>query len=196
MKHIAGNRSSSSLSHTRHVDIQPNAVDLRINKVFKICPSPMVLSEKTKIRRTTVELPPVPNLFPDEPGLMGWCLEPGVYEVIALGEIKIGPNEAGWVIPRSTLTRNGNMITGGLYDSGYEGVMGIALHVNCGTLVIGCDTRFAQFILFDAEALKQYNGSYGKSSEHDKLYEGSIYSDTHIHANSVWNPMRQQYETI
>jgi len=36
MKHIMGPNSKSSLTEVQNEDVQPNAVDLRLGKVFKI----------------------------------------------------------------------------------------------------------------------------------------------------------------
>ena len=88
-------------------------------------------------------------MHPDEND--DWHLDVGTYEIIMEGEITIGPDEAGWVITRSTLNRNGLFITSGLYDSGYQGVMAGALHVNVGPAVIRKGTRVGQFLLFKAE---------------------------------------------
>ena len=100
-----------------------------------------------------------------------WRLEVGTYEIIMEGEITIGPDEAGFVITRSTLNRNGLFITSGLYDSGYSGVMAGALHVGVGVARIQRGTRVGQFLLFKAEALNQYDGNYGSGSQHDQLYK-------------------------
>ena len=87
------------------------------------------------------------------------------------GEITIGPDEAGWVITRSTLNRNGLFITSGLYDSGYQGVMAGALHVNVGDALIAKGTRVAQFLLFKSEALSSYDGDYGTGKADQKMYK-------------------------
>jgi deoxycytidine triphosphate deaminase len=84
--------------------------------------------------------------------------------------VTIGDGEAGWVITRSTLNRNGVFITSGLYDSGYSGVMAGAMHVTTGPIKIRRGTRVAQFLLFKSESIGKYTGSYGASSEHDKKY--------------------------
>ena len=63
-----------------------------------------------------------------------------------------------------------SFITSGLYDSGYEGVMAGALHVTSGRFDVKRGTRLGQFLLFDAEALSMYDGSYGLKKEHDKKY--------------------------
>jgi deoxycytidine triphosphate deaminase len=103
-----------------------------------------------------------------------YYLEVGTYEIIMAGLINLGPEEAGFVITRSTLNRNGLFITSGLYDSGYNGVMAGALHVTGGDAIIKKGTRVAQFLLFKAESLMQYDGDYGVGKEHDNKY-GTFY---------------------
>jgi deoxycytidine triphosphate deaminase len=84
--------------------------------------------------------------------------------------INVGEGEAGWVITRSTLNRNGLFITSGLYDSGYHGVMAGVLHVTVGPAKIKKGTRIGQYLSFNAESLKLYDGSYGIGKDHDKKY--------------------------
>jgi deoxycytidine triphosphate deaminase len=162
MKHIAGPNSKSKLTNVDAVMISPNAVDLRLGKVFRIHPNTFTLSETQKGHRGSVELQP------DEQGF--WHLEPGTYEVVMENIIEVGEGEAGWVITRSTLNRNGVFLTSGLYDSGYHGVMAGAMHVTTGPLTIRKNTRIGQFLLFKAESLHKYDGSYGLNKEHDKKY--------------------------
>jgi len=99
-----------------------------------------------------------------------WRLEPGTYEIVMENIIEVGQDEAGWVITRSTLNRNGVFITSGLYDSGYHGVMAGAMHVTTGPAVIKRGTRVGQFLLFKSQSLSMYNGDYGLNKEHDKKY--------------------------
>ena len=108
------------------------------------------------------------EIMPDSKGV--FYLEPGHYEVVFENQITVGPNEAGWVVTRSTLNRNGLFITSGLYDSGYSGVMAGVLHVTIGPAKIRKGTRIAQYVNFDAEALHMYDGSYGNNKSHDKKY--------------------------
>ena len=162
MKHIMGPNSGSKLTNVRAEDIQPNAVDLRVDKILRINPLIFEISEESKIHRGSVEIQP------DENGL--WLLQPGTYEIVMENIIEVGEYEAGWVITRSTLNRNGVHITSGLYDSGYHGVMAGALHITSGPMQIKRGTRVGQFLLFKSEALKKYEGSYGLTSEHDKKY--------------------------
>lgn len=161
MIHILGEKSNSRLTAVQDGDSQPNAIDLRLGKVFTINSSLFELSEEGKKHRGTNEI------VPDD----GWYhLAEGTYEVVMENIVTVGPDEAGWVITRSTLNRNGVFITSGLYDSGYNGVMAGAMHVRGGPVRIKKGTRVAQFLLFKAEALTLYNGSYGLNSEHDKKY--------------------------
>ena len=161
MIHILGENSNSKLTAVQDGDSQPNAIDLRLGKVFAINNSLFELSEEGKRHRGTTEITPV---------LDWYYLEEGTYEVVMENIVTVGADEAGWVITRSTLNRNGVFITSGLYDSGYNGVMAGAMHIRGGPVRIKKGTRVAQFLLFKAEALTLYNGSYGLNSEHDKKY--------------------------
>jgi sulfur oxidation c-type cytochrome SoxX len=46
MKHIMGPNSRSSLTNVKEGDVQPNAVDLRLGKVFKMSQSTFKIDEK------------------------------------------------------------------------------------------------------------------------------------------------------
>lgn len=162
MKHIMGRESKSTLTNVQEGDVQPNAVDLRLGKVFEIDTSLFEVSNDHKKHRGTKELQP------DADGY--FYLVPGEYEVVMENIINVGENEAGWVITRSTFNRNGLFLTSGLYDTGYHGVMAGVLHVTVGPARIKQGTRIGQYLSFNAEALHHYDGSYGLKSEHDKKY--------------------------
>tara|TARA_R100000908_G_scaffold38031_1_gene17518 strand:+ start:295 stop:786 length:492 start_codon:yes stop_codon:yes gene_type:complete len=162
MKHIQSPNSRSTLTNVEQSDIQPNAVDLRVDKIFKVSTKEFIISEDSKEHRGSEEI---------EPDMDGWFyLEPGHYEVIMQNKINVGNNEAGWVITRSTLNRNGLFLTSGLYDTGYQGVMAGMVHVNIGPARIKKGTRIGQYLNFEAESIKVYDGSYGTGKEHDKKY--------------------------
>lgn len=172
MKHILGSTSRSSLTAVEDVDIQPNAIDLKIGRVFRIKDNVFEISNDHKRHRGSFEI------FADDTGY--FHLGVGQYEVVMENMICMGDNEAGWVITRSTFNRNGCFLTSGLYDSGYGvnvetgekvgGVMAAVLHVTCAPARIKKGTRIGQFLLFDAEMLHQYDGAYGNHKEHDKKY--------------------------
>lgn len=162
MKHILGDNSRSILSNVQEGDSQPNAVDLRLGRVYKINNEVFEVSNDHKKHRGSEEL------FPDGEGY--YNLGIGSYEVVMENIIHVGEAEAGWVITRSTLNRNGCYITSGLYDSGYHGVMAGVLHVTTGPARIKQGTRIGQYLSFDAVMLSKYDGDYGLNKDHDKKY--------------------------
>lgn len=162
MLHICSDKNKSKLTNVQKIDIQPNAVDLRVDKIFRVSTNDFVIDEDRKVHRGSSELEPNSDGY--------WNLVPGTYEIIMENIITVGEDEAGWVITRSTLNRNGCYITSGLYDSGYNGVMAGALHVTCGNLKIKKGTRVGQFLLFKSESLHLYDGDYGVGKAHDKKY--------------------------
>ena len=161
MIHLASTKSQSSLSTFNKTDVQPNSIDLRVESILQLASKPFKISEKEKQHRGS-EPVRIENGY--------FYLENGTYEIIMEGLIEIGPDEAGFVITRSTLNRNGLFITSGLYDSGYHGVMAGALHVTGGPAYIKRGTRVGQFLLWKAESLAQYDGDYGVGKEHDEKY--------------------------
>lgn len=165
MKHIMGPQSTSTLSNVQEGDVQPNAVDLRVGNIFLIRPSTFTITEDMKTHRGSVALKPGPDGF--------YVLTEGHYEVVMENIIEVGEGEAGWVVTRSTLNRNGVFLTSGLYDTGYHGVMAAVMHVTCGPMRIKKGTRVGQYLSFNAESLHKYDGSYGVGKSHDSKYEAA-----------------------
>lgn len=162
MINIGGSTATSNLSSIQEGDVQPNAVDLRLGKVFWIKPTTFTIDEDQKVHRGSEQM---------DVDLDGYYnLGVGQYEVIMENKIEVGPDEAGFVITRSTLNRNGCFLTSGLYDTGYKGVMAGVLHVNCGLMRIKPGTRVGQYLNWKAEALSNYDGDYGKGKTHDEKY--------------------------
>ena len=162
MKHIMSENSTSELRGVQEGDVQPNAVDLRVDKVFRIESNLFTINENEKIHRGSTEIKP------NEKG--NWFLPPGHYEVIMENTIKVGDGEAGFVITRSTLNRNGVFLTSGLYDTGYDGLMAGVIHVTIGDMKLTRGTRIGQYLSFEAEALHHYDGDYGTGKSHDEKY--------------------------
>jgi deoxycytidine triphosphate deaminase len=165
MLHIMSSDTGSTLTEVEEQDIQPNAVDLKVAKIFKVLENEFKISNDEKNHRGSVEV----KTYEKEDGEW-WFLYPGTYEIIMENIISVGDDEAGWVITRSTLNRNGVFITSGLYDSGYHGVMAGALHITTGPMWIKKGTRVGQFLLFKSQALKKYDGDYGIGKAHDQKY--------------------------
>ncbi len=165
MINIGGSlQSKSELTSIQEGDVQPNAVDLRLGKVFEINDSKVfIIDEDKKVHRGSKEIQP------DEDGY--YILDKGSYEVVMENKVTVAEGEAGFVITRSTLNRNGVFLTSGLYDSGYSGVMAGVMHVNVGPMYIAKGTRIGQYLCFKAESLSVYDGDYGTGKEHDEKYK-------------------------
>lgn len=162
MKHILGENSRSTLTNVVEGDAQPNAVDLRLGKVFRIKPNVFEIDNETKKHRGSEEV---------QPDAEGWyTLEPGAYEVVMENIIRVGEDEAGWVITRSTLNRNDVFLTSGLYDTGYHGAMAACMHVGTAPMRVKVGTRIGQYLSFEAESTHKYDGDYGLGKDHDKKY--------------------------
>lgn len=153
MINIGGSTSKSMLTAVKDGDVQPNAVDLRLKRVFKINDQVFLIDEENKVHRGATEV------FPTDDGY--WHLTPGDYEIEMDNIINVAEGESGFVITRSTLNRNGVFITSGLYDSGYHGPMSACMHVGVGVMMIKPGTRVAQYLSFEAESLHAYDGDYG-----------------------------------
>lgn len=175
LRNIASDYSNSKLTNIREGDVQPNAVDVRLNKIFRLLPSIFELSDDMKTHRNR-EL-----MLPSDDGF--YYLTPGFYEVVMSNSVLLDKQEglpfgdAGEVITRSTLIRNGVTLHSGLYDSGYEGNIVAGMNVHLGCFRVKQGTRVGQFLLFDSEALSKYEGSYGSGKTHDERYNEVTESD-------------------
>lgn len=157
IRHILN--TDSSITNFDDDMIQPNAIDLRLDRIWQMH-GMFSIDEESKDHRHKNEI------FVDDDGY--FYLNPGSYEVSFKHIVDISSTEAGFVITRSTLNRNGVFITSGLYDSGYNGSMAACLHVGGGMMRIKPDTRIAQFVLWDTEAVHQYDGDYGLGKAMDQ----------------------------
>jgi len=152
--------------------VQPNAIDVRVDRIFRftnatndefrLVDTPG--TREVKNHRQTVEVlrQPIPRV--DTPwAASGWVLGPGEYQFETTQSILVPAGMAGWLIPRSTLNRNGIGITSGLYDSGYNNGIGGLIRVPAGlTFTVSWRSRIAQFIMADAETAGLYAGDYNK----------------------------------
>lgn len=157
MKHVLGSSSTTKVTAVQQQDIQPNAVDVRLDRVFKINDDVFEITNESKKHRTTTEL------FPDEEGFFNLTL--GQYDVIMENTVQVGEGEAGWVVIRSTLLRNGLLLNSGIFDAGFFGTIGGVMHVTVGPARIKKGTRIGQYISFAAESLHTYSGDYGLNAD-------------------------------
>ena len=149
--------ASTEVTNIDDVMIQPNTIDLRVNRVFKIGGGPMHMDENTKKHRKSIEV------LPDEDG--NYLLDQGTcYEIISNQNVEIADGEVAIVLGRSTFNRNGVLIVSSVYDSGFKDFAGATLYNIGGETTLKPNTRFAHLIVAKAEALHKYDGDYGEKS--------------------------------
>lgn len=139
--------------------IQPNAFDFTLDKVYKINHSnTFFINEEGKQMRTGSEHLPVTNRRTQT---QEWVLEgDSVYDGMSDIYVQIPDGIAAMLITRSVFSRNGLFLTSGLYDSGYNGHIGFAIHNRSGPAHIGVGTRIGQIIFVEAENALQYAGQW------------------------------------
>ncbi len=158
---ISGHTKRRGLSVYDVIDaeqVQPNGIDLRVDRIFtqKIGPTLAAKKEHTD-PGMLLEIQPE-DLAGLPPGNQSWFLDQIYYVVEWKETITIPKNAIGLLSPRSTLLRLGGTIVGAVWDRGYEGKGRSGLIL--GTpMLIQRGARLAQMIFIDAQ-------------EDDYLYEG------------------------
>jgi deoxycytidine triphosphate deaminase len=138
--------------------IQPNAIDFTLDRVFEIDTTVFVLSEDSKTMRERREV----QCENDEL----WELSSNqTYDCLSDMYVNLPENVSCMLIPRSTLNRNGVFLTSGLYDSGYSGYIGFALHVRQGNAFIAPGTRVGQIIFISSDNSGLYTGGYNHTAD-------------------------------
>jgi deoxycytidine triphosphate deaminase len=134
--------------------VQPNGVDLRLDAVL----------EPTELGSITREGTTIADREPLEPGSIGadgegYRLDPGGYVLQYAETVSIPEEHVGFVLPRSSLMRNGAMLNTAVWDAGYEGRGEGLLQVH-NELVLETGARVAQLVLAAADHEGVYDGSY------------------------------------
>lgn len=143
-----------------HEQVQPNGIDLKVDKIFIQNLGPTLATKKEDMDPgMLVEI--IPEDITGLPlNTEGWFLEHYYYVVEWKELICIPKNAVGLLSPRSTLLRLGGTIVGAVWDRGYEGKGRSGLIL--GTpMIIQRGARLAQMIFIDAqEDDKVYDGQY------------------------------------
>jgi dUTP pyrophosphatase len=128
--------------------------DLTLKEVKRINGG-MVLVEKTIVEDYT---PIPPTLSPTNKFL--YHLEPGTYSVTFEQGCKLDTKTTAFIRHRSSVLRNGAIITSGVYDPGFEvDEMGGIMFVT-NQLVIEKGARVAQIIMFENNEAQAYDGQW------------------------------------
>lgn len=140
--------------------VQPNAIDFTLDKLFHICPpdnSPLIITNDKKLN----VLPTNILVTPDAQNY--WLLNyVGAYDIMSNVYVELPPGVVAKLIIRSTFNRSGMFITSGLYDQGFKGHVGAVLHhpLNIDT-AIEVGTRVGQIEFWQAQDSGDvYSGGY------------------------------------
>ncbi|MFB6242753.1 MAG: deoxyuridine 5'-triphosphate nucleotidohydrolase [Halobaculum sp.] len=134
--------------------VQPNGVDLTLDAVFEpVEPGRIDTDSKRVGERRRID----PD--GDSEGELLYWLDPGSYVVRYNEVISVPDDHVGFVLPRSTLLRNGSTLHTAVWDAGYEGRGEGLLRVS-HPIEIRPDARIGQFLLAAADHEESYTGDY------------------------------------
>ncbi len=141
--------------------VQPNAIDFTLDKVYRINDkSTFIITESGKRMRGGDELLAIPSRKQNSDKWL-WHLDGNsVYDGMSDIMVDLPEGVACELIIRSTFNRNGLFLTSGLYDSGFKGHIGFAIHNRSGKAIIGTHTRIGQIKFVAAETSGMYVGGY------------------------------------
>ncbi len=132
-------------------NLQPNGIDLNIDRLFIVKDNGRLLKDRTIL----------PDREEIKPPKAGWFhLKPNTtYDVIFKQWVKVPKNTVANIYTRSSLNRMGGFIHSGLYDSGFDNIIGAILRTT-SKIVIEKGARIAQIVFTKAEQSHKYNGQY------------------------------------
>ena len=143
--------------------LQPNAVDFDIASVSRINNNHFIINaDNTKTHRGWTELPTKRISAVSGPARDYFVLEGSTsYDAMSNAYVKLPAGVAATVIIRSTLNRNGLFLTSGLWDSGFEGNIGVIIHNMVDSQAfIEPGTRIGQIIFHSSDSAGLYAGGY------------------------------------
>ena len=154
----SGAAVAAQLSPIDDEQIQPNGVDLTLHSVAE----PIDAGRIGRSGKTVADQQEVaPSEITDDGET--YYLPPGAY-IVRYGErIAVPEDHIGFVLPRSSLLRNGCMLHTAVWDAGYEG-QGAGLLVVHHDIEIERGARIGQFVLATADHTGTYTGTYQHES--------------------------------
>lgn len=135
------------------VQIQPNGVDLTLDRVFtqqspgRIAQSGKAVGERTECSREV------------DAGRDWYHLERGGYILRYTEIVRVPAEHIGFILPRSSLLRNSCMVNTAVWDAGYEGRGEGLLQVHY-PIELERTARVAQLVFARAEHSGMYDGTY------------------------------------
>lgn len=149
--------------------IQPNAIDFTLDRLFTIHDSnTFAISEDGKYMRGGKEYDAITDR---RSGKLFFNLDSRrTYDAMSDVYVTLPEGVAAMLIIRSTFNRNGIFLTSGLYDSGFKGHLGFAIHNQSGPAKIAKGTRIGQVIFVHSENATMYAGGWNHE-------QGTHYTD-------------------
>ncbi len=146
-------------------------VDLSVNKIYSFSNAGMVVKEKSYIPDYK-EIKPI-SIVNDK---IGWNLLPGTYICEFNEGVSLGSDDTGIIITRSSLNRSGVTIVSGVFDPGYNTIMGEDINPMGARIIVNNpygfylekDARVAQLIVLENEDAELYNGQFQHQAPTDK----------------------------
>lgn len=142
-------------SHVSDEQLQPNGIDLTLDRVFEQIDAGRIGRDEKEIGdRRSCE---AEELEESDPAT--YYLEPGGYVVRYEETVHVPEGHVGFVYPRSSLMRNSCMLNTAVWDAGYEGKGEGLLQIH-HDIELERGARIAQLVLAQANHDDTYDGAY------------------------------------
>ncbi|MFB6267072.1 MAG: deoxyuridine 5'-triphosphate nucleotidohydrolase [Halodesulfurarchaeum sp.] len=146
---------AEQLDAVEEAQIQPNGVDLRLERVLEQREPGYIHRDDRGIGDRV----PASSEVLDDSERETFYLEPGGYVAEYRETVSIPEGHVGFVFPRSSLMRNSCMLNTAVWDAGYTGRGEGLLQVH-HPVELECGARIAQLVLAQADHEGLYEGSY------------------------------------
>lgn len=134
-------------------DLAQVGLDVRVARLYKIDnTSPAWVNDKKRTFSKRTVVAPIEGEYILFPG--------NVYEFESDVQVSMPINAAGLIIHRSSLLRNGVMVTSGWWDPCFVGNLNGFIIPQAGIVAIGEKERVGQFVVWEASACSEYKGIY------------------------------------
>ena len=154
----------------QELQVQPNAIDFTLDQAYSVKSGPFIMAINTidgkeeKCMRggdqLVVQSHPFNSKFAD--GANTWIIKGhGMIDCLSNMYVEVPDDVAVMLIPRSSIARNGIILTCGLYDTGFKGHLGFMLHNRHDEAAyIGPGVRVGQCMFISADSVGQYAGGW------------------------------------
>lgn len=149
--------------------VQPNAIDFTLDRAFEMNDNGrgFLISESTKTMIGSTEIDVEKTVY--------FIIKPSsMLDGLSDVYVDLPEGVCAQLVIRSTLARNGLILTSGLYDSGFKGHIGFLLHNRAPTpAYIAPGTRVGQIIFIRSESAKLYEGGYNHEQGTELGYQNA-----------------------